>query len=241
MKFTIKKLPKSQIEILFELPFAELDKFYEKAVLEFGREIKIEGFRSGHIPENIIEQKVGSIAILEEAAGYAIQENYQKAVLENKITPISQPEVTILKLAADNPLEFKVSVFILPEIKLADYKKIAGHAKGAEILDKISEASACEIPEILIEAEKKRTPDLSEEQIKKRVMNSLILREISMLENIKVSDEEIAEAAAVFFKQYPDIKTANKQFDAERLKEYIKDVITNEKVLKLLENLNKKL
>ena len=77
MTFKINKLPKAQIEILFELPFLELAKFYKEAVLKFGREIKIEGFRSGHIPEKIIEQKVGKMAILEEAAERAIQENYQ--------------------------------------------------------------------------------------------------------------------------------------------------------------------
>ncbi len=257
MKYTIKKLPKSQIEMLFEVPSEDLGKFYKEAVLELGQEIKIEGFRPGHIPEKIIEQKVGKMAILEEAAEHAIQENYQKVVLENNLTPISQPQVEILKLAPANPLEFKVLVFVLPEIKLPDYKKIAAGVKRkeisvaekevegtgrirAEILDKISEASVCEIPEVLIESEKKRTPGLPQEQAKKRVMNSLVLKELGTKENINVSEEEIKEEIDRFSKQYPDIKTAKNQFDAERLKEYIKDAIVNEKTFQLLENLIKK-
>ncbi|MFH1401681.1 MAG: trigger factor [Parcubacteria group bacterium] len=395
MKYDIKKLPKSQIEILFELPFGELDKPYKEAVLEFGKNLKVEGFRPGHIPETIIEREVGKMRLLEETAQKAIQENYQKVVSENNLTPVSQPQVEILKLAPANPLEFKILVFILPEIKLPDYKKIAAGAKkeavvvtekeiedsllwlqksraklslkngaaqkgdfveieyssfqlesgktykdafflgegrfvsgfeqnleGAkdseekdfsvkfpvnyaqkdlagkdinfkvkiksvqkaelteigdefakslgkfenlqalkknikegialekerqesdrirsEILGKISEASTCEIPEVLIESEKKRTPDLPEDQAKKRIIGSLVLRELAKRENIAVSEEEIKKETEIFLRQYPDVKTAENQFDAERLKEYIKDAIANEKTFKLLENLIKK-
>ena len=73
--YKIKKLPKAQIEILFELAPAELAKFYKEAVWEFGKALKVEGFRSGHIPENIIEREVGKMRLMEEAAERAIQEN----------------------------------------------------------------------------------------------------------------------------------------------------------------------
>ncbi len=394
MKFTIKNLAKSQIEINFELPYEDLKSFKKQALLELGANLKVEGFRPGHVPEEIIEREVGQEAILNEAAEHAIRENYKKTISDNKIVSISQPKVEILKLAAGNPFEFKILVSVLPEVKLPDYKKIAGAVKRkkvfveekeienslawlqksrakftlknepaekgdfvqieyssaqledgkqnqdafilgegrfvkgfeenlygmkdgeekefpvqfpkdyiqkilagknvdfkirmksvqkmelpeindefikglgsfenltalrqnikqgvalekereeadrirAEILDKISEASVCEIPEVLLESEKKRTPDLPQEQAKKRVMNSLVLREIGRRENVKVSDEEIKEETDRFLRQYPGIKTAENQFDAERLKEYIKDAIANEKIIKLLESLDK--
>jgi trigger factor len=133
MKYTIKKLPKSKIEILFEIPFEELEKFRKEAVLELGKHVKMEGFRPGHVPEKMIEGQLGEMNIMEEVAEHAISENYKKVVLENKITPISQPQVEILKLAPANTFEFKATVDVLPEIKMPDYKKIASGVKKNEI------------------------------------------------------------------------------------------------------------
>ncbi|MDD5145465.1 MAG: trigger factor [Candidatus Pacebacteria bacterium] len=129
MKFTIKKLPKSKIELTIEVSTKELESFEKTAILNLGKEIKLEGFRPGHIPEDIIEKTIGKEKILAEAAELAIKENYRKAILENKIEPLGQAEIEILKLATGNPLEFKATVSVLPEIGLPDYKKIAASVK----------------------------------------------------------------------------------------------------------------
>ena len=133
MKFSIKKLPKSKIQLEIEIPTQEFDKFLEKTTFELGKDLEIPGFRKGKIPPKVIEEKIGKERILFEAAERAIKENYLKVILDNKIEAISQPEIKILKLASGNPLVFSATISVLPEIELPDYKEIASLVKRRKI------------------------------------------------------------------------------------------------------------
>ncbi len=133
MKASLKKLPKSRLEIIVELPKEEFNSFYEKAIFEFGKNLEIPGFRRGNIPNEIVEKKVSIGMILDRAAEEAIKENYLKVIFENKIEVIGRPKVEILKLAKDDTFQFKILVSVFPEMKLADYKKIASQKKKREI------------------------------------------------------------------------------------------------------------
>lgn len=141
MKTSIKKLPKSEIELNIGISTEEFDKFLEKAVFKLGKdlEIKVNGFRGGRAPREILEKVIGKEKILQEAANLAIKENYLKAVFENKIEVISPPKIEILKLAPKNPFEFKAIVSVLPKIELPDYRKIASEVKKRKIFVKDEE------------------------------------------------------------------------------------------------------
>jgi len=134
MRAEIIKLPKSEIELKIEVPAEEWQEFLDGAAKELSKDLKIEGFRPGYAPLKLVEEKIGMAKILEEAAEHCIQKCYVKAVLENNIEAIGQPEVSILKLAKNNPFEFKAKVAIMPEVKLPDYKKIALEAKRNKVL-----------------------------------------------------------------------------------------------------------
>lgn len=289
MRTSVKKLPKSQIELEIEVPSEEFNSFIEKAILDLGKDLEIEGFRKGHVPKEIIEREIGQGKILTEAGQLCIKENYLKATLENKIEAISQPEVEILKLAPDNPFVFKAKIQVLPEVQLPDYKKIASQVQKKEvsvskeeverlklekermekervrqeILEKIAQNSKIEIPEVLIESEKrrmledlkKRVPQVLqisfEDYLKKTnktekellesflpeaekgVKNPLILKAIGKKEEIRVSKEEVAKEADRLLGLNPNLKN----LDQEQLKEYAKEVTRNEKTFKILENL----
>ena len=58
-------------------------------------------------------------------AGIALNEHYPNILIEEKIDAIGHPEITIKKLARNNPLEFKITTVVIPEVKLPDFKKIA--------------------------------------------------------------------------------------------------------------------
>jgi len=289
MKISVQKLPKSELEMKVEIPVEDFDSFIEKAVLELGKDLEIEGFRKGHAPKEIIKKKFGQQKILQTAAEMAIRENYLKAVSENKIEPLGQPKIEILKLASGNPLEFKATVPVLPQIKLPDYKKIASQVKKrevevtpeeiaklktekermekermrSEILEKIVKESEIEAPEILIESEKKRQLENLKKQVpqmlgisfedylkrinknetelldslwseaQRRVKNSLILKAIEKKENIEAQDQEVKNEMEKILKNYPQTE----DLDLERIKEYTKEVIKDEKTLQILENL----
>ncbi len=133
MESTIKKLPNSQIELKIEISTEELNHFIEKAILDLGKDLEIKGFRKGKAPKEIVEKRIGEENILIEAADLAVKENYQKAVLENKIAPISAAKIEIQKLARGNSFIFLAKTSILPELKLPDYRKIAAKVEKKQI------------------------------------------------------------------------------------------------------------
>ena len=125
MKITVTKLPKSEIEIEGELDAEIFETYFAKALKKIGETIKLDGFRKGKIPESVLLSKIPENQILEEMAELALIEHYPKIIEEEKIDAIGKPEVAVTKLARKNPLGFKIKTTVLPEIKLADYKKIA--------------------------------------------------------------------------------------------------------------------
>ena len=144
----------------------------------------------------------------------------------------------------------------------------AKQAKRAEILEKIVEETNFELPDILVEVEQDRMMEelkvnlqnqfkisfeeymektkKTEKEIRdsfdkeaiKRVKSFLILKEIADKEKISVTEEETKEKVNEFLKQYHDTAKAEKEVDLDRVKEYYKEVITNEKVFQLLEVAN---
>jgi len=121
----IQKLPKSQVEIIATIPADILEKYRSQAVKRVAENVKIDGFRKGEVPEKILVAKIGEMPILEEMAHLAVGKHYVDILLENKIDAIGRPEITLTKLAAGNPVEYKIITAVLPEIVLPEYKKIA--------------------------------------------------------------------------------------------------------------------
>ncbi|KKS99303.1 MAG: Trigger factor [Candidatus Nomurabacteria bacterium GW2011_GWA1_43_17] len=125
LKVAVKKLPKSEVEIEGELEPEIFESYFAKALKKIGETLKLDGFRKGKVPENVLLSKVPEIRILEEMAELALSEHYPKIIESEKIDAISRPEISITKLARHNPLGFKIKTAMLPQIKLPDYKGIA--------------------------------------------------------------------------------------------------------------------
>jgi trigger factor len=125
LKINVKKLPNSVVEIEGELESNAFEAYFKQALKKLGKKVKIAGFREGKVPENILLANIPEMQLLEEMAELALGENYPKILEENKIDAISRPEISITKLARNNPLGFKIKTAVLPEIKLGDYKKDA--------------------------------------------------------------------------------------------------------------------
>lgn len=122
---TVNKLEKSRVEIKASIAAATFDSFKPKALESIAKVVKVDGFRPGHVPANVVEKHVGDTAILDEMAQLAISEAYPNLLAENKIDAIGRPEIAITKMAPGNDLEFTVTTAVMPTISLADYAKIA--------------------------------------------------------------------------------------------------------------------
>ncbi|MBN1258148.1 trigger factor [Candidatus Peregrinibacteria bacterium] len=126
MKSTLKKLPKSQVEITITVPYEEYEKAEKHALEEISKELKVEGFRPGHIPENVIREKVDEETIRGVAMEHLLPMTYTKAVQEHKADVIARPKIDIktpIKKKGDE-LTYVAVVSVMPEVKMGDYRKI---------------------------------------------------------------------------------------------------------------------
>jgi FKBP-type peptidyl-prolyl cis-trans isomerase (trigger factor) len=128
MAFTIHKkgpLDGSEYEIEGEIHADIVKGFREEALKAVSADVKMDGFRPGHIPEKIVVDRFGEVSILEEAGRMALEKHYGDIITDVKISPLGSPAVTITKVAPGEPFGFKIRTAVMPEVKLPDYKKIS--------------------------------------------------------------------------------------------------------------------
>lgn len=133
MKVTQKKLPKSQIELEFELTPEEFKEHTAHALEHLKHHVKVDGFRPGKAPSAMVEDKIKPESLLMEAGDHAVQHAYVEYIKESKLEPVGQPEVSIIKIAQGSPFVFKAVITVLPDVELPEYKEIAKKIKGKEI------------------------------------------------------------------------------------------------------------
>jgi len=163
-----------------EIAWADFEKFKSEAVAHMANHVDLPGFRKGHVPENILREKLGPMTILEEMAERAIRDIYPNIIVENKIEAIGRPNIAITKIAEGSPLGFKIRQSVLPEIKLPDYKKIAEEVnKKLEADEKVRDAknvSEQELNDVLAEIKKAREKEAESKQNEEK---SGLLKELS--------------------------------------------------------------
>ncbi len=124
-KIHVEPGEKSTVKITGEIPFSVVEKHRGAALKAIGKDMDMPGFRKGHIPENILIQKVGEMNVLSEMAERALYEAYAEIVKEHKLDAIGYPQIQITKIAKDNPLGFTATVAVVPPVTLPDYEKLA--------------------------------------------------------------------------------------------------------------------
>lgn len=148
MNIIKKDLGKSQIELAVELTVEEFKPYISRGAEKVSLEVKIEGFRPGKAPYEILKNKIGEMTILEEAARIAIDKTIDKIIKENVSGQIvGQPQADIVKLAPDNPMEYKLVITMLPEIKIGEYKNLEIKRAAAEVKDEEVEKLISELRE----------------------------------------------------------------------------------------------
>jgi FKBP-type peptidyl-prolyl cis-trans isomerase (trigger factor) len=172
---------KSLKEIEVEIPENIIASFRKKALNKIKETVELPGFRKGKVPEDIIANKVGETAILDESIEIFIKENMAEILEKEASDTIASPSISIKTAVPGNPVSILISAPLKPKIKLADYKKIASETNKNKV-EKI-EVKAEEIDEALLRIRKyiasaegkkpeelkdeKNLPELNDETVKK--------------------------------------------------------------------------
>ena len=133
MKTDVEELSPTRVKLTIEVPFAELKPSLDKAYREVAKQVRIPGFRPGHVPPRVIDQRLGRSVVLEQAVNDAVPELYGKALQDNDVLALGQPEVEITRLDDGQELAFTAEVDIRPKIDLPDLAGLSVTVDNAEV------------------------------------------------------------------------------------------------------------
>jgi len=122
-------------ELELEVPAAEVQQQMEKIAKEFARVARVPGFRPGKAPISLIHKRFAD-DIKSEMLQAVVPTTLEQALIEQKLNPITQPQVEHIDFAAGQPLKFKASFEVLPEFDLQEYKGLEIEVPRFEITEK---------------------------------------------------------------------------------------------------------
>ena len=124
MKVTKSQSDKNHVKLAITLEMPEWTAVLDKAAGKVSEGMKIDGFREGKAPRDIVIAKAGEARVVSAAIELAVEEFYPVAVKQENLRPIAFPKISVDKGNLTEPLEFTAEVAVLPEVVLGDYSKI---------------------------------------------------------------------------------------------------------------------
>jgi len=132
VKVTREKTENSQAFLIIEMESTEVEEYLEGSYSRLVRKISIPGFRKGKAPRAIVERHIGKESLLEDALDHLLPEAYKKAIEEQEIQAIAQPEIEIIQT---DPVVFKATIPLKPTIELGEYGNIRLTAEPVQITE----------------------------------------------------------------------------------------------------------
>lgn len=122
MNVKIEKQEKSKVVLEFTMPKDDFNKALDKAFAKNAKHFKVPGFRNGKVPRNVVEKVYGEGVLYESVIEDTVDEEYRKALEENKLEPVSRPEMDVKQIGKDKDFIYTVSFYVKPEAKVSKYK-----------------------------------------------------------------------------------------------------------------------
>ncbi len=166
MKVSIKKLKDLERKVLVTIPVDEYELKFSTKLKNIKTKAKVDGFRRGNVPNDVLEQKYGT-SIHNEVINELIQETYPKAISENNIRPASSPQVSIDSEDPKKPLTYSATIEVFPEIK----PKLSRWTNYEEIEIEVEENDI----NLAIEDIKKRYGDWNDVQREARLDDQVVI------------------------------------------------------------------
>jgi trigger factor len=115
--------PELTRSIEVEAPAAEVSKAFKQVIKRYTKVARIPGFRAGKVPEALIKSRFAK-EVRQEVLESLVSEKFRHALLEQKVQPVSQPQVSEMQLFDGQPLKFKATFETLPEFSIDGYDAI---------------------------------------------------------------------------------------------------------------------
>jgi len=131
--FKMEKIETNKVSLEIEVPKEKVNEALDDAYKKVVKTVSVPGFRKGKVPRKILEVRFGPEILYNEALDILVDPAYNEAIKEYELEPINQPEMELIQLKKDEPLIFKVSVEVKPEVDLCEYKGVVVQQAKKEI------------------------------------------------------------------------------------------------------------
>jgi trigger factor len=132
---TVKHLDPTQVELEISISNEELDAARERAFRDLVKNVRIPGFRPGKAPRKIFEAQYGKAGIQERAMEAVVPTVYSKALQDNDLEPVDQPQMELLPEEEGQPVRLRATVYVRPQFELQAYKGIALEGVSTAVSD----------------------------------------------------------------------------------------------------------
>lgn len=121
MNVTLQNLAPCKKLMRVEIDAQKVDETFESVTKDFRREANLPGFRPGKAPKEMVLRKYEK-DIQDETKRKLISEAYHKAIEEQKLDVLGQPDIEEIQFSRGQPLQFAATIETAPEFELPDYK-----------------------------------------------------------------------------------------------------------------------
>ncbi len=132
MKVSSERIENSQVVLQVEAEPEEVERSLEEAYRHLVKRADVPGFRKGKAPRAMLERYLGKEALLNEAVERLVPQLYSRAVEEQGIDAIAQPEIEITQT---DPVIFKATVPLRPTVELGNYREIRVDPEPVEVAE----------------------------------------------------------------------------------------------------------
>jgi trigger factor len=125
------------VKLTIEVTADEFEQDLDRTYRAIANEIKIPGFRQGKAPKPIIDAQVGRDTVLEEFVRSSVPTYFRRALNDEDLAPIGEPDVDIEQLEPGTPFVFTATVEVRPRLEFTeeDYTGVQAEKPAIEVTD----------------------------------------------------------------------------------------------------------
>lgn len=138
LQVAVADLSQCKKDLSIEVPAENVKAEFEKAYDTYMRYAKVPGFRPGRVPRGVIKQRFAKEA-REEVTKNLLQHALQHAIDDHKLHVVGNPIIDDLSISEGEPMRFKVTLEVLPEFELKEYKGLKLTKRIARVTDEVVE------------------------------------------------------------------------------------------------------
>ena len=177
----------------------------DEVLRRIGEKKKIDGFREGNAPPEIVEQEVGSLEVWRQSAQEVITKNFAEIVAGEEVVPLGQPQLQITSVANKSDVSFQIQFYVMPEVTLPDYRTLLQNLEKPE---EPKEATDEEVQQVLLDMRKE------------------LYKKVHPEKDFPKDDGDLPELTDTY------VQEVSQQYkDIESLKKGVQESITQEKAL----------